>query len=403
MHKLRIGVFLDKSYRPSVGGGFSYAEQLIQFLDEYPFDERLELFFISEDIHHKGFKKKLMVMPSHELESKAWTFTDKWKYKWATLFSNEEKKRVVIQTVRERTSLAKRNWLLSQSIDLVYYTHPTNHPPDVPYIMTHWDLGHRTIFPFPEIAEEGNFSKRIQFHSNHLAKAFAIFAESEQSKEELIQYERIHPDRIFVVPLFPGKVAQLNVAEAQQKEILEKWKLKKGQYFYYPAQYWAHKNHFVLIEAFSKIAQIQPQAKLIFSGSDKGNKRYLQDIALQLGIQDRIIFEGFISNEEVYSLYKNAAALVMPTFLGPTNMPLLEARDIGCPIICSDLSGHRRQMQNDARYFSPTDTQALASLLTEAIIDYTPRNASSKNYKESTCKLIEAHLLHLLPIRKTWK
>lgn len=404
MDKLRVAVYLDKDYKPSVGGGYSYAEQLIEFIDQYSFDENLEILFLSEDQKHDSLRKKVLVMPLSEIEANAWTFFDKLKLRLSTifLFSRERIKKEVISSIRHRILLAKKNWIQSQNIDLIYFTHPSNHPPDVPYIMTHWDLGHRTIYPFPEIAMEGNFEKRLDFHKNHLSKAFAIFAESEQSKQELIQYESIAENRIFVVPLFPGKVTQLEVSEEIQMSLLDKWSLKKDRYFYYPAQYWAHKNHYALLQAFSLILKNNDQVKLILSGSDKGNKAYLKEVAKSLQINDHIIFEGFITNEEVYTLYRNAAALVMPTFLGPTNMPLLEARDIGCPVICSDLEGHRKQMGSSAQYFVPTDHKQLSHLMEEALRNVNRSDVLKKDYSTTTCSLIEQHLLQIKPIRKTW-
>ena len=40
---------------------------------------------------------------------------------------------------------------------------------------------------------------------------------------------------------------------------------------------------------------------------------------------------GELPGEDVAPLYAGAVALVMPTFFGPTNIPVLEAWAVGCP------------------------------------------------------------------------
>ncbi|MFC3559915.1 glycosyltransferase [Pedobacter jamesrossensis] len=64
----------------------------------------------------------------------------------------------------------------------------------------------------------------------------------------------------------------------------------------------------------------------------------MKELVKGLGIEQKVIFGGFVTNEELNVFYKNAISLVMPTFMGPTNMPLLEAQALGCPVICTDFS-----------------------------------------------------------------
>ncbi|MFT5171733.1 MAG: glycosyltransferase involved in cell wall biosynthesis [Candidatus Marinamargulisbacteria bacterium] len=54
-----------------------------------------------------------------------------------------------------------------------------------------------------------------------------------------------------------------------------------------------------------------------------------------MGVRDLVRYIGFAPNEELVSLYRQSLALVMPTFLGPTNMPPLEAFSLGVPVLYS--------------------------------------------------------------------
>ena len=53
----------------------------------------------------------------------------------------------------------------------------------------------------------------------------------------------------------------------------------------------------------------------------------------------------------------------MPTLLGPTNMPLLEAACLDCPVICSDLEGHREMLGDYALYFNPYSPEDISFTL----------------------------------------
>ena len=51
------------------------------------------------------------------------------------------------------------------------------------------------------------------------------------------------------------------------------------------------------------------------------------------GLTDQISIIGFVDSAELAALYRGAAALVMPTYFGPTNLPPLEAWAVGTPVI----------------------------------------------------------------------
>ena len=49
----------------------------------------------------------------------------------------------------------------------------------------------------------------------------------------------------------------------------------------------------------------------------------------------------------------------MPSFLGPTNMPPMEARALNCPVLCSDHLGHKEQLGDGAIYFNPNSSDEI--------------------------------------------
>jgi glycosyltransferase involved in cell wall biosynthesis len=125
----------------------------------------------------------------------------------------------------------------------------------------------------------------------------------------------------------------------QNVNIRAKYELNEP-YVFYPAQFWAHKNHVYLLEGLKDL-EVKYGIKIgvIFCGGDKGNKPYVAQYALNLGLSERVIFAGFVPDIEMVHLYKQSFALVMPTYFGPTNLPPLEAFELGVPVLYSDKAG----------------------------------------------------------------
>ena len=63
-----------------------------------------------------------------------------------------------------------------------------------------------------------------------------------------------------------------------------------------------------------------------------------------MGLDDRIIFTGFVPNIEIPYLYRQSIALVMPSYFGPTNLPPMEAFQLGVPVIYGNIGGSEEQL-----------------------------------------------------------
>jgi glycosyltransferase involved in cell wall biosynthesis len=80
---------------------------------------------------------------------------------------------------------------------------------------------------------------------------------------------------------------------------------------------------------------------VVFCGSDKGNESYIKQMAAELDLADQVKFLGFVPQEDLCSLYRNAFALTYVTFNGPNGLPPLEAFALGCPVVASKILGEQ--------------------------------------------------------------
>ena len=138
------------------------------------------------------------------------------------------------------------------------------------------------------------------------------------------------------------------------------------RYFFYPAQFWPHKNHVRIVQAMALLKQRGVAVHMVFSGSTVGGEfreqihQTVQEEATRAGITGQIRILGYVEEQHMAALYAGAVALVMPTFFGPTNIPPLEAWALGCPVLTSDIRGIREQMGNAAVLADPRSVEAIA-------------------------------------------
>ncbi len=401
---MKVGVYVIQDLNPSAGGNFSYYEKLVAAIDNYNFRKELEICFVGRISNKKVKLNKEYVRVSSIGFYSFFRFLN--KIGLVKLLSRIFSTNADLSNTKDLSLLRKSN------VDVLLF--PKQFFCEIanfPFMTMNWDAGHKSTFMFPEFAD--GFEFRENWYRVEMQKALTVIVESQSSLNEFTSFFAIPESKIEIVPLFPGGVVDLVVTDEVQQEALRKFGLKKQSYFFYPAQFWAHKNHYNLILAFKQLKGHKGYSdiKLVFTGSDKGNKNYIISVIKSLGLEAEILIFGFVENEEVYTLYKNSIALVMPTFLGPTNMPVLEAQDLQTAVICSDLSGHRETCLDGALYANPTDPNQWCEAMMR-VLEPTERNeliraadkvrSSSNFHIHHAVNSLEKILFKFVPIRKTF-
>jgi glycosyltransferase involved in cell wall biosynthesis len=184
----------------------------------------------------------------------------------------------------------------------------------------------------------------------------------------------ITPDRVKVLPFLPASYLAEDVPEAEKRRVGEIYDLPE-QYLFYPAQYWPHKNHSRVVEALGLLKQEHRlEVPIVLCGTYAGTIReatfkQINSLSRRLHIENQILHIGYVPDDDISALYATAAGLVMPTFFGPTNIPVLEAWALGCPVLTSDIRGIREQVSDAAILVDPKSAEAIADgiyrLLTE--------------------------------------
>jgi glycosyltransferase involved in cell wall biosynthesis len=239
-------------------------------------------------------------------------------------------------------------------------------PAFVPFIIIIWDSNYRIHSMYPEYSYVRDAYKWHDRNNPLLDRASYVIVGTEQGKREVAEIFNVYPGKIRVIP-FPTPTLRNRAQD-----------LTSGRpaYVFYPARFWPHKNHIVLVYALKCLRERWNIAlHCVLSGIDDGNLGYILRTAAMLGVRDQIEYLGNVTLEELAGLYRNATALVYCSAVGPDNFPPLEAMSVGCPVITADVPGAREQYGDAAMFFDRTNEVQLAECIKRLLDDPELRKA----------------------------
>jgi len=229
----------------------------------------------------------------------------------------------------------------------------------VPALATIHDLMHRYERRFPEIGTRKQFGWREWHFSNTSKWSAGILVDSQLGKQHVIDSYHIDPSRLHVLPFVAP--AYLDDESADVNTSTPNHLPQK--FLFYPAQFWAHKNHQRLVRAIAMLKSRFPDIRLVLAGAKKKEYATIRSLVEQLGLNENVLFLGYVPDSEMGSLYRHARAMIMPTFSGPTNIPPLEAMKSGCPSAVSNIYAMPEQTRGAALLFDPESVEEMAAVM----------------------------------------
>jgi glycosyltransferase involved in cell wall biosynthesis len=254
----------------------------------------------------------------------------------------------------------------------------------VPYIMAVHDLQHRLQPQFPEVGNSSEWTARELMYRKCIPRATAILVDSEVGKEELLNFYGAIPGveagNVKILPFVPPPYLLVDAMSANESRVVLDELDLPNEYLFYPAQFWPHKNHLTLVRALGILHQRRtdcPPLVLVGSHADPLRDTTFRTVMAEverLGIARKVHYAGYVGDHCMPGLYRGARALIMPTFFGPTNIPVLEAWTAGCPVVTSDIRGIREQVGDAALLADPRSPEDLAAAIDSVCVDSTLRD-----------------------------
>ena len=186
-----------------------------------------------------------------------------------------------------------------------------------------------------------------------------ILTVSEFSKQDIAKEFNFPKNKIFVTHLAAEDIYR-PLDKCQCKKILEKEYNIKGDFILYVGGFSPRKNIIGLIEAFSLLPNdIKKNLKLVITGKKGISYDLYKKRAIELHIEDAVIFTDFIPLENLPVFYNASELLVYPSFYEGFGLPPLEAMACGTPVIASNVTSLPEICYDSALLINPYDINEL--------------------------------------------
>jgi glycosyltransferase involved in cell wall biosynthesis len=206
------------------------------------------------------------------------------------------------------------------------------------------------------------------------AEADAVIACSESTRTDTIELLGADPAKVVVAyEAVDEDFAPIERAEAAAK--LERTYGIRQPFLLFVGTIEPRKNLCALVQAFARIAGDIPHT-LVLAGGPGWNSQPVFEAIEQLGLRDRVLCTGFVSNHSDLACFYSAADLfVFPSLYEGFGLPLLEAMTCGCPIGASNTSSVPEVAGEAALYFDPASPDDIAATIMRLIEDAPLRNS----------------------------
>lgn len=239
---------------------------------------------------------------------------------------------------------------------------------------------------FPEYLD--NWRKKYYWHLTKKAvkKADKTMAVSHNTKKDLIKYLGIDENKISVRHIDVDPIYKEEISKFESQAVLKKYNLTSG-YIYSGGGLDKRKNIDKLIYAYKLILDKNKDIPdLVISGKLMPELAPLiidvEKIVKDLKIEDKVKILGFVPQENLPALYKNACLFVYPSLYEGFGMPLLEAMSVGTPVATSDKSSLGEIIKDAGVLFNPESIEDIAQKIEQILNDEELRKQNAVKAKK---------------------
>jgi len=173
--------------------------------------------------------------------------------------------------------------------------------------------------------------------------AFKIIAVSSTTRDEIFDHLMVNKNKVKVIYEASDDIKFTDIKNPNL-----------GKYFLYVGNVYPHKNVDNLIKAFNLISE-KTDVKLVFAGSDDYFYSRLKKQLSSYIKKEKIVIKENVNDAELAGLYKNATALVRPSFMEGFSLAPLEAMRLDCLVLASEIPVHKEIFGDNIYYFNPND------------------------------------------------
>lgn len=247
-----------------------------------------------------------------------------------------------------------------------------------------------------------NMSASKRFLLGSMVNLSAMFCSkiitiSEFSKRQIVKYTSTKNEKV-IVTLLSGSSDVLLEDIQKTKTLLQKYNIFTNYIVAFSSPS-PHKNIERLIDAVSEILKNKSDLKLVLVGHQHKSEILIKRIE-EVNLQDKVIFTGFVPDEDIQPLMANAKLFVFPSLYEGFGIPLLDAQACQVPVVSSN-AGSLREVGGDAAlYFDPENTIEMSDVISKVlesdsvasdIIKKGLRNRENFSWKETAQQTLDVY------------
>jgi glycosyltransferase involved in cell wall biosynthesis len=159
-------------------------------------------------------------------------------------------------------------------------------------------------------------------------------------------------------------------------ELMKKYQIEYP-WFHLPNQFWAHKNHKIVVEALDKLKTQGKNIRVIATGNteDYRNPDYftllMQDVSRK-GLEENFKVLGLVPYTDMLALMYYSIAVINPSLFEGWSSTVEEAKSMGKRLLLSDIAVHREQNPESGIFFDPNDADSLREALLVSKQEFNP-------------------------------
>jgi glycosyltransferase involved in cell wall biosynthesis len=237
-------------------------------------------------------------------------------------------------------------------------------------------------------------------------QADALVTVSDYSRDGIVKHFGVNPNRVFVVGEAADKVFRRLEHPSAGPKLRSVGIDGSRRMAVYVGGFSPHKNLEALVAAFAHIAAMEQFADLllVMVGDTSGDAflTYFGTISAQvaaLGLQDRVIFTGYLEDEDVVTLLNLASVSVLPSLMEGFGLPAVEAAACGCPVIATNASPLKALLGEGGIYIdscAPEIEDALETVLSSVDLQTRMRADGLAAARRLTWEEAARHLMEVI-------
>lgn len=247
------------------------------------------------------------------------------------------------------------NLYLQRGIDVFFS--PAHYAPrfcPVPIVTTIHDVAY---FYYPQEFVQKDLYQLKNWTQYSIARSKKVIAVSKTTKKDIMKFYGTPDEKIEVI--YNGFEKSEPQTASSFEQIGKQYSVHRHKYLLYVSTLQPRKDVPTLIDAFAKLKETHPEFKLVIVGRKGWMFDEIFERARKNNVEESVVFTGYLPDDEVVALYRNAFCYVLPSLYEGFGITILEAMSHGCPVITTYASSLPEVGGEACLYFEPKSSTDL--------------------------------------------